>query len=87
MGERLLLFDPDNGLAIDTRHRCKHYTIWINVNEMLEFQLASIHNLAFYLWLVQEALVIAERFHDLKSEMVRQLSKPVKANYHMKFKS
>ena len=48
----------------------------IKVNEMLGLQLASIHNLAFYLWLVKEARkhIIAGDFTTWKSEMVRQLS-------------
>jgi queuine tRNA-ribosyltransferase len=41
-------------------------------NEILGLQLASIHNLAFYLWLVKEARkqIIADNFTSWKNEMV-----------------
>ena len=44
--------------------------------EMLGLQIASIHNLAFYLWLVKEARahIIAGDFTTWKSGMVRQLA-------------
>ena len=40
-------------------------------------QIASIHNLAFYLWLVGEARkhIVAGDFHDWKTEMVQKLSR------------
>ncbi len=40
-------------------------------------QIASIHNLAFYLWLVGEARkhIFAGDFHDWKTEMVAKLSR------------
>ena len=40
-------------------------------------QIASIHNLAFYLWLVREARkhIIAGDFHDWKTEMVAVISR------------
>ena len=43
---------------------------------MLGLQIASIHNLAFYLWLVKEARahIIAGDFTTWKSGMVRQLA-------------
>lgn len=42
--------------------------------ELLGMQIASIHNLAFYLWLVGEARrhIIAGDFHVWKTDMVRQ---------------
>ena len=68
MGERLLSYR--SGCSFGYRHDL------IKVNEMLGLQLASIHNLAFYLWLVKEARkhIIAGDFTTWKSEMVRQLS-------------
>ena len=46
-------------------------------NELLAMQIASIHNLAFYLWLVGEARkhIIAGDFHTWKTEMVEKLSR------------
>ena len=47
----------------------------IKANEILGLQIASIHNLAFYLWLVGEARrhILAGDFATWKSRMVRQL--------------
>ena len=68
--------DPDAHSAIDTRYSKAYLHHLIKGNEMLGLQLASIHNLAFYLWLVKEARkhIIAGDFTTWKSEMVRQLS-------------
>ena len=68
--------DPDAHSAIDTRYSKAYLHHLIKVNEMLGHQLASIHNHAFYLWLVKEARkhIIAGDFTTWKSEMVRQLS-------------
>ncbi|HUM89682.1 MAG TPA: tRNA guanosine(34) transglycosylase Tgt, partial [Prolixibacteraceae bacterium] len=43
--------------------------------EMLGAQIASIHNLAFYLWLVGEARkrIIAGDFSQWKAQMIQQL--------------
>ena len=48
----------------------------LKAKEMLGLQIASIHNLAFYLWLVKEARahIIAGDFTTWKSGMVRQLA-------------
>lgn len=45
--------------------------------EMLGKQIASIHNLGFYLWLVREARkhIIAGDFHTWKNTMVNQMNK------------
>ena len=45
-------------------------------NEILALQIASIHNLAFYLWLVKEARthIIAGDFAEWKNKMVKQVS-------------
>lgn len=45
--------------------------------EILAMQIASIHNLAFYLWLVGEARrhILAGDFHTWKEEMVPRLSR------------
>lgn len=48
-------------------------------DELLALQIASIHNLAFYLWLVGEARkhIIAGDFHDWKTEMVQKLARRI----------
>ena len=45
------------------------------VNEMLGKQIATLHNLSFYLWLVREARkhILAGTFSTWKSKMVRQM--------------
>lgn len=45
------------------------------VREILALQLATIHNLAFYLWLMKEARkeILAKNFRTWKSEMLRRL--------------
>ena len=47
-----------------------------HAEELLALQIASIHNLAFYLWLVGEARkhIIAGDFTPWKARMVQQLS-------------
>ncbi|MCH5346094.1 MAG: tRNA guanosine(34) transglycosylase Tgt, partial [Muribaculaceae bacterium] len=45
-------------------------------NELLALQIASIHNLAFYLWLVGEARrhIIAGDFATWKADMVQRVT-------------
>jgi len=47
------------------------------VNELLGKQIATIHNLGFYLWLVREARkhILASDFSDWKNKMVKQMDK------------
>lgn len=66
-----------NGASYVDRLYTKAYLRHLFVsNELLGLQIASIHNLAFYLWLVNEARthIIAGDFASWKSGMVRQLS-------------
>ncbi|TXK74238.1 tRNA guanosine(34) transglycosylase Tgt [Mesonia sp. HuA40] len=48
-----------------------------SVNEMLGRQIATIHNLGFYLWLVREARkhILAGDFTSWKNQMVKQMDK------------
>ncbi|MFB0925522.1 MAG: tRNA guanosine(34) transglycosylase Tgt, partial [Vicingaceae bacterium] len=43
--------------------------------ERLGSQIATLHNLAFYMWLVNEAReqILAGTFYDWKKQMVKQL--------------
>ncbi|MGB1431216.1 MAG: tRNA guanosine(34) transglycosylase Tgt, partial [Flavobacteriaceae bacterium] len=45
-------------------------------NEFLGKQIASIHNLGFYLWLVRETRkhILSDNFADWKNKMVRQMN-------------
>jgi queuine tRNA-ribosyltransferase len=49
---------------------------WFKANEVLAMQIASIHNLSFYLWLVGEArkLTIEGDFGTWKETMVKRLA-------------
>jgi queuine tRNA-ribosyltransferase len=68
--------DPDGTSYVDhfySRAYLRHLFI---ADELLALQIASIHNLAFYLWLVGEARnhIIAGDFSTWKSSMVQSLS-------------
>ena len=47
--------DPDGHSYVDTLYSKAYLHHLIKAKEMLGLQIASIHNLAFYLWLVKEA--------------------------------
>lgn len=67
--------DPDGTTFVD-RNFTKAYLRHLFVaKEILALQLASIHNLGFYLWLVQEARkhIIGGDFNDWKTKMVKQV--------------
>ncbi|MFT3737885.1 MAG: tRNA guanosine(34) transglycosylase Tgt [Breznakibacter sp.] len=68
--------DP-NGTSFVDRQYSKAYLRHLVVSgEMLASQIASIHNLAFYLWLVKEARkqIVAGTFDNWKSIMVKKLA-------------
>ena len=69
--------DP-NGVAFVDKQYSKAYVHHLVVNkEMLGAQIASLHNVAFYLWLVGEARkhIIAGDFAEWKSVMVAKLGR------------
>ena len=61
--------DPDGHSYVDTLYSKAYLPPLIKAKEMLGLQIASIHNLAFYLWLVKEARahIIAGDFTTWKS--------------------
>ncbi len=68
--------DPEGTSFVD-HHYTKAYLRHLFVaKEMLAAQIGSLHNLAFYLWLVKEARkhIIAGDFATWKNQMVKQLS-------------
>jgi queuine tRNA-ribosyltransferase len=70
------LLDPEGTSYVDTAYTkayVRHLTV---ANELLAGQIASIHNLAFYVWLVGEARqqIKAGTFSSWKSKMVKQVS-------------
>lgn len=72
-------FSPiDNGGTsyVDSFYSKAYLRHLIISKEILGAQIATIHNLAFYLWLVTEAReqILAGTFYDWKSKMVKQLA-------------
>jgi queuine tRNA-ribosyltransferase len=67
----------ENGASfVDTKYSKAYLRHLITSGEMLGAQIASLHNLSFYLWLVSEARekIIEGSFHQWKNEMVQKLS-------------
>ncbi|MAN59675.1 MAG: tRNA guanosine(34) transglycosylase Tgt [Flavobacteriaceae bacterium] len=62
---------------VDTAYSKAYLRHLFTVNEMLGRQIATIHNLGFYLWLVREARkhILAGTFSGWKDQMVRQMDK------------
>ncbi len=69
--------DPMNITWVDTEYSKAYLRHLFTVNEMLGRQIATIHNLGFYLWLVREARkhILAGDFSDWKKMMVQQMDK------------
>ncbi len=62
---------------VDTEYSKAYLKHLFKVNEMLGKQIATIHNLGFYLWLVREARkhILAGDFRQWKDMMVKQMDK------------
>ena len=62
---------------VDTYYTKAYLSHLFRANEMLGKQIATIHNLGFYLWLVREARkhILAGDFHSWKNMMVNQMDK------------
>lgn len=73
-------FSPIDEMGItfvDTEYSKAYLKHLFSVNELLGKQIATIHNLGFYLWLVREARkhIIAGDFREWKDKMVKQMDK------------
>jgi queuine tRNA-ribosyltransferase len=73
-------FSPIDDAAmtyVDTEYSKAYLRHLFTVNEMLGKQIATIHNLGFYMWLVREARkhIIAGDFTTWKNQMVNQMDK------------
>ncbi len=73
-------FSPIDEMAItfvDTEYSKAYLKHLFSVNELLGKQIATIHNLGFYLWLVREARkhILAGDFRKWKDTMVKQMDK------------
>ncbi|QNJ96629.1 tRNA guanosine(34) transglycosylase Tgt [Constantimarinum furrinae] len=69
--------DEMNITWVDTAYSKAYLRHLFTVNEMLGRQIATIHNLGFYLWLVREARkhILAGDFSSWKKMMVEQMDK------------
>ena len=67
--------DPEGTSYVDQFYTKAYVRHLFSVDELLGMQIASIHNLAFYLWLVGEARkqIIAGTFSAWKDAMVKKL--------------
>ncbi|MFJ1323014.1 tRNA guanosine(34) transglycosylase Tgt [Capnocytophaga canis] len=68
--------DPDGHTFVDVQYTKAYLRHLFAANEYLGKQIASIHNLGFYLWLVREARqrILAGDFSIWKEQMIRQMS-------------
>ncbi|NPA43891.1 MAG: tRNA guanosine(34) transglycosylase Tgt [Chlorobi bacterium] len=69
--------DPLGITFVDTQYSKAYLRHLFTANEILAKQIASIHNLGFYLWLVREARkhILAGDFVPWKNETVRKISR------------
>jgi queuine tRNA-ribosyltransferase len=67
--------DAELGGYVSTFYSRAYVRHLFQSQEMLGPQIASIHNLTFYLWLVQQARthIIAGTFREWKEKMVKQV--------------
>jgi queuine tRNA-ribosyltransferase len=73
-------FSPIDEMAItwvDTEYSKAYLRHLFSVNELLGKQIATIHNLGFYMWLVRESRkrILAGDFMSWKTSMVREMDK------------
>jgi queuine tRNA-ribosyltransferase len=68
--------DPNGTSIVDTAYTRAYLHHLYKSQELLALQIGSIHNLAFYLWLVREARrhILADDFRTWKEQMVKKVS-------------
>ena len=71
--------DPDGTSYVDKQYSKAYLRHLITANERLAAQIASIHNLAFYLWLVKEARkhILSGDFKQWKNEMMPLITRRI----------
>ena len=71
--------DPDTLSFVDTVYTRAFLHHLFKTNEIVGLQIASIHNLAFYMWLMKEARthIVAGDFSGWKKEIINQLSQRI----------
>jgi len=69
--------DPNGPTFVDSRYTKAYLRHLFIAQEMLGAQIASIHNLGFYLWLVRESRkhILEGNFGSWKNQMVKKVSK------------
>ena len=69
--------DPEGTTYVDSYYTKAYLKHLFSVNEMLGKQIATMHNLGFYLWLVRQARkhILAGDFSTWKNRMVQQMNK------------
>ncbi len=69
--------DPESDCFVDLQYSKAYLRHLFVSQELLAMQIASIHNLAFYLWLVKEARkhIIAGDFKQWKDEMIVKVTR------------
>lgn len=67
--------DPNGTSVVDKAYSKAYLRHLVTCNELLASQIASVHNLAFYLWLVKSARekIIDGTFYEWKNIMVKKL--------------
>jgi len=70
------MIEEDSTLFADTNYTKAYLRHLMHSKEILGAQIATLHNLHFYKWLVTEARekIILGKFYEWKNKMVRQLS-------------
>ena len=68
--------DPESDCFVDQQYTKAYLRHLFVADELLAMQIASVHNLAFYLWIVKEARrqIIAGTFATWKEVMVKRVS-------------
>ena len=68
--------DPNGTSYVDSTYSKAYLRHLFAANELLGKQIATLHNLGFYLWLVKEARrrILDGSFYDWKEIMVKKLS-------------
>ena len=69
--------EEDGASVVDTLYSKAYLRHLLNANEILGLQIASVHNLAFYLWLVKEARkqIINGTFSTWKPQMIERVTR------------
>ena len=68
--------DPEGTATVDTLYSKAYLRHLFIANELLALQIASIHNLAFYIWLVKEARknILQGTFSTWKDQTITKIS-------------